>query len=35
MRNPVSSQLPVQDVDVVEEGMRLQTDTGRVARIGL
>lgn len=35
MRNPVSSQLPVQDIDVVDDGLRLQTDTGRVARIGL
>lgn len=35
MQNLPISKNPIQDVEAIDEGMKLQTDTGRVARIGL
>ena len=35
MQNLPTSKNPIQDVEAIDEGMKLQTDTGRVARIGL
>jgi len=35
MQKLPTSKNPIQDVEAIDEGMKLQTDTGRVARIGL
>jgi protease secretion system membrane fusion protein len=35
MQNPPVAKNPIQDAEVVDESLQLQTDTGRVARIGL
>lgn len=35
MQNPLTPRGPIQDVEAIDEGLTLQTDTSRVARIGL